>query len=153
MFKGTWQWGRFSGVFAEIGSSWVPYTTFRARSDFGFEFAEIFTFEKRLPAITDTGSRRLSVSVIQGVADSPYRWVGESTTPASLIRGVGNSLHHRYRESAIEFFKKKTLCIDDTESRRLPAPVILWVADCPYCWVGKSPTLRITDTESRRLCG
>ncbi len=28
--KGTWQWDGCSGVFAEIGSSWVPYTTFRA---------------------------------------------------------------------------------------------------------------------------
>jgi hypothetical protein len=26
----TWQWDGFSGVFAEIGSSWVPDTTFRA---------------------------------------------------------------------------------------------------------------------------
>ncbi len=31
---------------------------------FGFEFAEIFIFEKRLPAINDTGSRRLRVSLI-----------------------------------------------------------------------------------------
>jgi hypothetical protein len=30
IFKGTWQWGGFSGVFAEIGSAWLPYTTFRA---------------------------------------------------------------------------------------------------------------------------
>jgi hypothetical protein len=28
--KGTWQRGGFSGVFAVIGSAWVPYTTFRA---------------------------------------------------------------------------------------------------------------------------
>ena len=28
--KGTWQRGGFSGVFAEIGSAEVPYTTFRA---------------------------------------------------------------------------------------------------------------------------
>jgi hypothetical protein len=40
--------------------------------DFGFEFAEIFVFKKQLPAITDTGSRQLRVSVIRGVANSPH---------------------------------------------------------------------------------
>ncbi len=148
---GHWQWGGFSGVLAEIGSSWVPYTTFRA-----------------IPILA-SNSRRYSyskndslLSPIRGVADSLYRWYGESPTPcivelrsrrlpASLIRGVSDSPHHRYRESAIEFFLKKTLCIDDTESRRLPAPVIRWVAHSPYCWVGESPTPLITDTESRRL--
>jgi hypothetical protein len=38
-----------------------------SRSDFGFEFAEIFVIEKRLP---DSASR--------GVGDSPTRRVGES---------------------------------------------------------------------------
>jgi hypothetical protein len=50
-----------------------PLHHLSGRSDFGFEFAEIFVFEKRLPAITDKGSRRLSVSVMRGVADSTYR--------------------------------------------------------------------------------
>ncbi len=49
---------------------------------------------------------------------------GSCRLPVSLSRGVDDSPHHQYGESAIEFFKKKTLCIDDTESRRLPAPVI-----------------------------
>ncbi len=119
--------------------------------------------------ILASNSRRYSyskndspLSPIRGVADSPYRWYGESTTPHisdagsrqlpdSTIRGVADSPYHRYGESAIEFFVKKTLCIDDTESRQLPAPVILWVADSPYPWVGESPTPCITDKESRRL--
>jgi hypothetical protein len=74
--------------------------------------------QKPLPAITDTGSRRLHVSVIRRVADSLHHRSGESPTPcitetrsrrlpASLIRGVGDSPHHRYGESAIEFFKRK----------------------------------------------
>jgi hypothetical protein len=50
-----------------------PLHYLSGRSDFGFEIAEIFKFEKQLPAITDTGSRQLYVSVIRGVADSPYR--------------------------------------------------------------------------------
>ncbi len=46
----------------------LPFKPFR----FGFEFSEIFVFENRLPAITDTGSRRLSVLVI-----SVYRKRGQ----------------------------------------------------------------------------
>jgi hypothetical protein len=43
-----------------------PLHYLSGRSDFGFEF-EIFVFEKLLPAITDTGSRRLPVSLSRGV--------------------------------------------------------------------------------------
>ncbi len=103
-----------------------------SRSDFGFEFTEIFVFEKRLPAITDTGSCRLRISVIQGVANSPHHWYAESPTPritdtrsrqlpASPIRRVGYWI-----------FLKKTLRIDDTESRR--------VADSVYHRYGESTT-------------
>ncbi len=59
-----------------------------SRSDFGFEFSEIFLFEKRLPdgesvtlCINDTRSRRLSDSTIRGVDDSPRHCYAESTTP------------------------------------------------------------------------
>ncbi len=128
-----------------------PLHYLSGRFDFGFKFAEIFVFEKRLPAISDTGSRRLCVSVIRGVANSPHHWYAESPTPC-----ITDTRSQRLPASPIQrvgywFFKKKTLCIDDTESRRLPSPVIRWVADSPYRWVGESPTLRITDTESRRL--
>jgi hypothetical protein len=50
----------------------VPRESLSSRSYFGFEFAEIFVIKKRLLVITDTGSRRLRVSVIQGVANSPH---------------------------------------------------------------------------------
>ncbi len=61
MSKGHGNETGFPWVFAEIGSSVMsPLHYLSGRSDFGFEFAEIFVFEKRLPAITDTGSRRLS---------------------------------------------------------------------------------------------
>ncbi len=116
--KGAWQWGGFSGVFAEIGSSWVPYTTFRALL-----------------------SRRLSVSVIRGVADSPYR----------CVRGVDDSPHHWYAESA-------TPRITDTESRllnflkrKLSVSMIRRVVDSPHQWYGESPTSLIVQSESRRL--
>jgi hypothetical protein len=111
--------------------------------DFGFELAEIFVFEKPLPAITDTGSRRLHVSVI----------TASRQLPASLIRGVGDSPHHRYGESAIEFFEKKTLRIDDTESCRLPVLLSRIVIDSSYHRCGESTTPRIVESGSRGLCG
>jgi hypothetical protein len=49
-----------------------PLHYLSGRSDFGFEFTEIFVFEKRLPAITDTGSHRLPVLLSRGVDDSPH---------------------------------------------------------------------------------
>jgi hypothetical protein len=111
-----------------------------SRSDFGFEFSEIFVFEKRLPD-----------STIRGVSDSPYQQNTESATlrlndtgiqqlSASLIRGVDDSPHHRYGESAIEFFKRK-----------LDVSVIRRVVDSAYPWYGESPTPRIIESGSHRL--
>jgi hypothetical protein len=48
---------RFSGVFADIGFLIDPLHYLLSRSDFGFEFAEIFIIEKRLP---DSLRRRVS---------------------------------------------------------------------------------------------
>ncbi len=59
-----------------------PLHYISSRSDFGFEFTEIFVFGKRLPdsairgvgdsPINDTRSRQLSDSTIRGVDDSPH---------------------------------------------------------------------------------
>ncbi len=140
-FIGTWQWGGISGVFAEIGSSWVPYTTFRT--------VLILASISRRYSYAKNDSPQ---SPIRGVADSTYQWYGKSPTPritdmrsrqlpASLIRGVGDSPHHRYREAAIEFFKRK-----------LSVLMIRRVVDSPHQWYGESPTHRIVESESRRLC-
>ncbi len=138
--KGTWQWGGFSGVFAEIGSSWVLYTTFQA-----------------VPILA-SNSRRYSYSK----NDSPYRWVGESTTPgitdtrsrrlpALLIRRVGywiclkaNSLYRWYGESS-------TPRTSDTVSRQLPVLLSWRVANSAYHRYGESTTPRIVESGSRRL--
>jgi hypothetical protein len=108
--------------------------------------------------ILASNSRRYSysknnspLSPIRGVADSLYRWYGESPTPcivesgsrwlpASLICGVGNSPHHRYGESAIEFFKRK-----------LSVSMIRRVADSAYHQYGESTTPPIVELESRQL--
>jgi hypothetical protein len=105
--------------FCRIWFFMSPLHYLPGHSDFGFKFKEIF--EKRLPAITDMGSRRLPVSLSRGFDDSPQ-----------LIRGVTDSLHHRYGELAIEFFKRKL------------SVSMIWR-------VGESPTPRIPDMESRRL--
>jgi hypothetical protein len=38
----------------------------------GFELANIIVIDNRLPAFNNTESRRLCMSVIRGVDDSPY---------------------------------------------------------------------------------
>ncbi len=117
-----------------------PLNYISSRSDFGFEFSEIFVLEKRLPD-----------STIRGVSDSPYQQYAELATlqlndtgsrrlSASLIRRVDDSPHHRYGESAIEFLKRK-----------LAVSVIRRVVDSAYQWCGESSTPRIVDTESRQL--
>jgi hypothetical protein len=53
-----------------------PLHYISSRSDFGFEFAKIFVFEKRLPVLF---SRR--------VADSAYSCYGESPTPCIVESG------------------------------------------------------------------
>ncbi len=70
-----------------------------SRSDFGFEFAEIFVFEKWLPAITDTGSRRLRISVIRGSPTPRITDTRSRQLSVLMIRRVVNSTHQWYGES------------------------------------------------------
>ncbi len=144
-------------IFWGFCRNWFPMSPLHylsCRSDFGFEFAEIFVFEKWLPAITDTGSHRLPVTVIRGVADSPYRWVGELTTPritdtrsrrltASPIRRVGYWIELNWIElNWIELSRR----VADSVYHRSP---IQRVDDSAYYWVGELTTPRISDTGSR----
>ncbi len=99
------------------------------RSDFGFEFAEIFVIEKRIP---DFASRQ--------VPDSPTRQVGESL---SLRLGFWR-------------FKRK---LGESESRRLHVSASFLlnilkpsrrVSDSPTCRVGESGTRRLAKSGSRK---
>ncbi len=120
-------------IFWGFCRNWVlidPLHYLSSRSAFGFEFAEIFVIEKRLP---ESASRRLSGSASRGVADSPTRWVGESTT-------------HRLGESAFECLKKK---LGESESRRLPDSANRGVANSPNQRVGESSTPRLGESGSR----
>jgi hypothetical protein len=113
-----------------------PLHYLSGRSDFGFEYAEIFLFEKRLPTITDTGSRLLSVSVIWGVTPRIVE-SGSRRLPASLIRWVSIT---DTASRLLNFFKRK-----------LSVSMIRRVVDSPNQWYGESPTPRIVESESRRL--
>ncbi len=69
LIKGTWKRTGFSEVFCINRLGRGPLNYISSRSDFGFEFSEIFVFEKRLPD-----------STIRGVGDSPYQRYAESAT-------------------------------------------------------------------------
>jgi hypothetical protein len=96
-----------TGVFAEIGSSWVPYTTFPAVPILASN-SRRYSYSKTTPRITDTESRLMnffkenSVWMIRRVINSPHQWYSESPTPritdtesrqlcVSLSRGVYDS--------------------------------------------------------------
>ncbi len=98
-----------------------PLHYFTSRSNFGFEFAEIFVIEKRLP---DSPS--------QGVGDSPTRWVRESASRESMTRWLTES------ESRLLNVSKENLA-----SRR--------VGDSSTRPVGESLTPRLGKSRSRRL--
>ncbi len=148
-----------------------PLQNHSSRSDFGFEFVEIFVFEKQLPAINHTGSRRLCVSVIRGVADSPYqwyadtgsrllnflkenspyRWYGESSTPRISDRGSHRlpiSMIHRVADSPHRWSGELAI---ELFKRKLSVLVIRRVNDSLHQWVGELATPRIGDTGSRQL--
>ncbi len=139
--------------FCRNGFFMSPLHYLSSRSDFGFKFAEIFVFEKRLSAITDTGSHWLPVSVIRGVANFPHHWYAKSATPritdaeSRLLNFLKeNSPYWWYGESA-------TPRTSDTASRRLPISLSRTVADSSYHRNGESTTPRIIESGSRRLRG
>jgi hypothetical protein len=131
------------------------------RSDFGFEFAEIFVFEKRpcyhlygespTLRIGDTGSHRLRVSVMRESSTPRLNDMGSRRLPVSPIRRVGywiflkeNSLYRWYGESS-------TPRTSDTVSRRLPVSLSRRVTDSAYHRYGESTTPHIVESGSRRL--
>ncbi len=138
--KGTWQWGGFSGVFADIGSSWVRYTNLRA--------VPILASNSQRYSYSKNDS---PLSPIRGVAYSAYQWYGESPTPritdteSRLLNSLKeNSLYQWYGESS-------TPPTSDRVSRRLPVSLSRRVADSAFHRYGESTTLRIVESESRRL--
>jgi hypothetical protein len=129
--------GGFSGVFAKIGSSLVPYTTFRA--------VLIFASNSRRYSYSKNDS---PLSPIRGAADSAYQWYGESPTPC--ITDMWSQL--------LPVSVMATPHITDTESRllnffkrKLSVSMIRRVVDSSHQWYGESPTPRIVESGSRRF--
>ncbi len=140
ILKGTWQWGGFSWVFAEIGSSWLPYTTFPA--------VPIFASNSRRYSYSKNNS---PLSLIRGVTDSPHHWYAETATPritdteSWLLNFLEeNSLYRWYGESS-------TPRASDTVSRRLLVSLSQGFDNSAYHWYGESPTPHFVESESRRL--
>ncbi len=103
-------------------------------------------WESPTPRITDMQSRQLPTSLIWGVSDSPHHRYVESAIEflkrklsVSMIRRVVNSPLQWYGESP-------TLRIIESESRRLRVSPIRRVDASAYRWVGESMTPRIGDT-------
>jgi hypothetical protein len=96
--------------------------------------------------------RGVGDSLYQQYAESATLWLnntGSRRLSASLIRGVDDSPHHRYGELAIEFFIRRLAV---SVIRRVVNSAYRWYGESPispYRWVGKSPTPLIVDTESR----
>ncbi len=91
-----------------------PWHYLSSRSDFGFEFAEIFVIEKRLPDSPSRGSRWLSDSASRQLPDSPSRrigfWMFKRKIGESGSRRLPDSLSREslwwVGESLFEFKKK-----------------------------------------------
>jgi hypothetical protein len=85
-------------IFWGFCRNWVlidPLHYLASRSAFGFEFAEIFIIEKRLPE-----------SANRGVANSPTRRVGESSTPraeSGSRHGESGSRYYNFLKFSIDF--------------------------------------------------
>ncbi len=105
-----------------------PLQYISSRSDFGFEFAEIFVIEKRLAdsaswGVADSLTRRDGESAIECLKEnSPLRWVGESSTPR----------------------------IAESKRRRLPNSASRWVGESSALRiVGESPSPQLAESRSR----
>ncbi len=108
-----------------------PLHYLTSRSDFGFEFAEIFVIEKRL-------------------GDSASRWLSESVSQSATLR-LGESGSRWFADSAsrgVDFwmFKRK---LGESESRRLPGSASRGVANSSTRRVGESSTPRLGEPGSR----
>jgi hypothetical protein len=112
-----------------------PLHHLSSRSNFGFEFAEIFVIEKRLPN-----------SAIRQVGDSPTRWVGESAT--LWLGESGSRWLADWASQGVGFwmFKRK---LGESESRQLPDSASRGVANSPTQRVGESSTPRFGEPRSR----
>jgi hypothetical protein len=103
--------------------------------------------------IGDTGSCRLPVSLSRGVDDSPHQWYAESATPR--ITDMESRLLNFLKENSLYrwYGELSTPCTSDPVSCWLPISLSRRVADFVYHWYGESTTPRIFELGSRWLHG
>ncbi len=135
-----------------IRSHISPLHNLSSRSDFGFEFAEIFVIKNWLPAINDTGrSCGLCVSMISRVADFTHQRCGKLMTPC--IGNTGSRLLKSLKENSPYWWCGKLstpritvpfFCLSlmrgrhmiqytgcgNTEHRGLKARILPWLPSC-----------------------
>jgi hypothetical protein len=149
-----------------------PLHYISSHSDFGFEFAEIFVFEKRLPVSVSRGVYKIAYKYNYF---QTFKYNFDSKLHPWLICGQNDTLKAcfnrlKYWKSKLNWFffkwrlsvspiigvvnsptqqfgESATLHINDTRSRRLPDSTIHGFGDSPYHWCGESTTLSIIDTE------
>ncbi len=130
-------------IFWGFCRNWVlidPLHYLSSRSAFGFEFAEIFVIEKRLPDLA-SASRRVGESATLRLGKSGSCWLSDSAS-----RGVDDSPTRRVGESAFECLQEK---LGESESRRLPDSANRGVANSPTQRAGESSTPRLVESGSR----
>jgi hypothetical protein len=127
-----------------------PLHYISSRSDFGFEFAEIFVIEKLLP---DLASRWLFHSGSWGVADSDLACRGVADSPTWR---VGKSTPPWFSELESWLLNVKTPFFGESESQgvansptRRVGESLWWVGESLW-WVGSIGTVR--DSWGTDLC-
>jgi hypothetical protein len=91
-------------IFWDFCRNWFlidPLHYLSSRSDFGFELAETFVIEKRLP---DSSNRRLSDSASWRLSDSASLGVGESGFEGLKENSVSRGVAMVSRGGAIQIF-------------------------------------------------
>ncbi len=119
LLKGTCQWGGFSGVFAEIGSSGSRWL-----SDSPSRGVAFWMFKRK-----SGESESLPDSANRGVASSPTQRVGELSTPR-----LGES-GSRHGESGSRYSNFLKFSIDFPDFKRLNQPILV---NSPTWRVGES---------------
>ena len=91
-----------------------PLHYLSSRSDFGFEFADIFVFEKRLPAITDTGCRGRAFSAL--ISSLKYLNLHFHNQTAGLSMMYMNTSKNKANRLNYELF----ICLSHSQTSQAP---------------------------------
>ncbi len=130
-------------IFLGFCRNWVlidPLHYLSSHSAFGFEFAEIFIIEKRLPDSASWGvgfwifkrkTRRVGESANRGVANSPTQQVRESSTPWLSESGS------RHGESGSRYSNFLKFSIDFPDFKQLNQPFkrSIWQKSVMWCTI------------------